>query len=97
MAQSHVSPCSMDLLEQHSSGKLDDDSLLLSSDHAQQINQFRQELRLCKGDTEKYEVCAQTQDEVLRHYTGLQLLIAAYEHVMLVECTKYKEWKDNQR
>ncbi|KAL8299207.1 hypothetical protein RB594_003659 [Gaeumannomyces avenae] len=75
-------------------GDLGDDLLVLSLDQARQINQFRTQIRLCETDTEKYELCAQTRDDVLERHTEVQLLVAAYEHIIVDECVGYKEWKE---
>ncbi|KAL8367055.1 hypothetical protein RB599_010966 [Gaeumannomyces hyphopodioides] len=75
-------------------GDLGDDLLVLSLNQARHINQFRTQIRLCETDTEKYELCAQTRDDVLERHTEVQLLIAAYEHIIVDECVGYKEWKE---
>ena len=77
-------------------GNFGDDLLVLSLDQARQINQFRAQIRLCESDTEKYELCAQTRDDVLERHTEVQLLVAAYEHIIVDECVGYKEWKEKR-
>ncbi|EJT69136.1 hypothetical protein GGTG_13245 [Gaeumannomyces tritici R3-111a-1] len=69
---------------------------MLSLDQARQINQFRTQIRLCETDTEKYELCAQTRNDVLEWHTEVQLLVAAYEHIIVDECAEYKEWKEKR-
>ncbi|EJT67988.1 hypothetical protein GGTG_14435, partial [Gaeumannomyces tritici R3-111a-1] len=66
-------------------GDFGDDLLVLSLDQARQINQFRIQIRLCETDTEKYKVCTQTRDDVLERRTEVQLLVSAYEHIIMDE------------
>ncbi|KXX77152.1 hypothetical protein MMYC01_207566 [Madurella mycetomatis] len=70
-----------------------DDLLLLSSDHIQQVAKFRDEIRR-KTKPEKYELCVQVRNDLLEQHTGVQLLIAACEHVMFTHCTEYKDLKE---
>ncbi|KAK4206393.1 hypothetical protein QBC37DRAFT_300890 [Rhypophila decipiens] len=70
--------------------------LVLSLEQARLIDQFRARIRLCETDTERYELCTQTRDDVLRQETEGQLLADAYEHVIVKECIGYKEWKENK-
>ncbi|KAL8366290.1 hypothetical protein RB595_004861 [Gaeumannomyces hyphopodioides] len=86
----------MDPVDKIPAGDLGDDLLVLSLDQARQINQFRAQIRLCETDTEKYELCAQTRDDVLERHTEVQLLVAAYEHIIVDECVGYKEWKEKR-
>jgi len=71
----------------------DNDLLLLSPDHIQQVAQFRDEIRR-KTKPEKYELCVQVRNDLLEQHTGVQLLIAACEHVMFTHCTEYKDLKE---
>src|SRR6266699_3062867 len=75
---------------------IDDDCIVLSADHVQQVAQFCDEIRLCKTDSEKYELCVRTRNELLNEHTGVQLLAAACEHIMLTQCTEYKDWKETR-
>lgn len=86
----------MDPVDTIPAGDLDDDFLMLSLDQAQQIDQFRTQIRRCKTDTEKYELCAQARDDVLERHTEMELLVAAYEHIIVDECAEYKEWKEKR-
>jgi hypothetical protein len=70
-----------------------DDLLLLSPDHIQRVAQFRDKIRR-KTKLEKYGLCVQVRDDLLEQHTGVQLLIAACEHVMLTHCTEYKGLKE---
>jgi len=74
--------------------KLDDDAIVLEPDQALQVNRFREELRTCETDTpQQYRLCVQKRDELLSQHAEVQILIAAYEHVMLGECPEYRQRK----
>ncbi|KXX81132.1 ATP synthase subunit alpha [Madurella mycetomatis] len=73
-----------------------DDHIVLSPDHVQRVTQFRNEIRLCKTDLEKYELCVRVRDDLLCEHTGVQLLAAACEHVMFTQCAGYKDWKESR-
>jgi hypothetical protein len=71
----------------------DDDSIILTTSQFQRVTQFRDDIRLCKTDPERYEACVRVRDELLSEHAGVQLLAAACEHVMFTECAEYKERK----
>ncbi|KAK3935361.1 hypothetical protein QBC46DRAFT_367640 [Diplogelasinospora grovesii] len=60
-----------------------------------QVDRFRYELRRETG-TERYDLCVQKRDELLDQHTGLQILIAACEHVMSTECPEYRQRKQTK-
>lgn len=76
--------------------KPDDDGIVLAPDQATQVNRFREELRICETDAQRYELCVQKRDELLDQHTGLQILVAACEHVMSVECPEYRRRKQTK-
>jgi len=43
----------------------DDDAIVLAPDQATQVDRFREELRICKTDAQRYELYAQKRDELL--------------------------------
>ncbi|KAL8326722.1 hypothetical protein RB597_003168 [Gaeumannomyces tritici] len=86
----------MDPVDIIPAGDLGNDFLVLSLDQARQIDQFRAQTRLCETDTEKYEVCTQIRDDVLERHTEVQLLVSAYEHIIMDEYVGYKEWKEKK-
>jgi hypothetical protein len=83
-------------LHENPAGILDDDDLVLSTDQAEQIRNFREELRLCASDTDKFHLCVQRRNHLLDQHTRLEFLIAALERIMCVGCSKYKEYKENK-
>jgi hypothetical protein len=72
---------------------LEDDFLVLDRDQLQQVQLFRDNIGACQTDDEKYDLCVNTRDDLLAQPTGLELLVAAYRHIMLVECAGYEKWK----
>ncbi|KAK4182234.1 ATP synthase subunit alpha [Podospora australis] len=74
----------------------DDDAIVLAPDQATQVNRFREELRICETDAQRYEMCVQKRDELLDRHTGLQVLVAACDHVMSVECPEYRRRKQTK-
>jgi len=79
------------------SADLDDVFLVLNGDQYRQIQQFRENIRACQTDKEKYALCTEIRDDLLGQYAGLEslvagleFLIAAYYHIIEAECTDYK-------
>jgi len=68
----------------------DDDAIVLAPDQDTQVDRFREELRICETDAQRYELCVQKRDELLDQYAGVQVLVAACEQVMSVECPEYR-------
>ena len=71
---------------------VDDNALLLTYDQLQQVNDFR-ELLNSTDDTDRLQLCAEKCGELLRHDTGLQMLIAAYDDVMSAVCRGFENKK----
>ena len=69
---------------------------ILTCEQAQQYEHFREELRHCKAETERYELCAQKRDDLLAQKDNLQVLFAVYEQAMSVGCTECKRLKENK-
>ena len=69
---------------------------MLTREQAQQVEHFREDLRLCETDTERYEICVRKRDDLLAQNDGLQILFAVCEQAMSAGCTEYKEWKENK-
>ena len=76
--------------------KFDDDTVVLSSYHAERAARFRKELRLFKTGPRGYELCLRMRNELLTEHTGVKLLAAACEHVMSSQCAEYKDWKETR-
>ena len=72
-------------------------NLVLTSQEAKLIEKFRQEIRLCETDTEKYSKYIQKQDELLEKNDRLVLQLAAFEQVMSVEYATYRGRKERTR
>lgn len=66
---------------------------MLKNDHVERIIQLRDKIRARETDLERYELCVQTRDELLRESSEVQLLAAACDHVMSTHCAEYKDWK----
>lgn len=71
--------------------------LLLTAPEAKLVEKFRQDIRLCKTDTAKFNKCIQKRDELLEGNDRLVLRLAAFERVMSIECLKYRERKERTR
>ena len=76
--------------------KFDDEIIVLSPDHAERVARFREELRLYKTDPGGYELCVRIRNELLTEHTGVELLVAACEHVMFSQCAEYKDWRETR-
>jgi len=70
-----------------------EDHLVLPDDQLKQIEKFRENVRRCGTDTEKYALCEQLRDKLLDQHASLELLIAAADRVMCAECPEYKTRK----
>jgi len=77
--------------------ELDDDSFNLTPEQASRADRFREELRACETDSERYDLCAQKRDELLDRHAGLQLLVSSYERIMSIECPTYRQRKQTSR
>ncbi len=71
---------------------VDDNALVLTCDQLHQVNDFR-ELLNRTDDTDRLQLCAEKCSELLRHDTGLQMLIAAYDDVMSAVCRGFEKQK----
>ena len=71
--------------------------LLLTSYEASLVERFRQDIRLCETDAEKFGKCMQKRDELLEENDRLVLRLAAFDYVMSVECVSYKGRKERTR
>ncbi|KAK2758930.1 hypothetical protein CKAH01_16758 [Colletotrichum kahawae] len=71
------------------SAAISDDALLLDACQAEQVERFRNNIRLCQDDAAKYRLCLQTRDDLLSQHSSLQFLIAAFDRVMFAEGEKY--------
>ena len=63
---------------------------ILTREQAQQYEHFREEPRLCKTETERYELCAQKRDDLFAQEDNLQVLFAVYEQAMSASYTECK-------
>lgn len=68
----------------------------MSAPEANLVDKFRQDIRLCKTDTE-IDKCIQKRDELLEENDRLVLRLAVFEHVISVECLGYRERKERTR
>ncbi|KAH0421178.1 hypothetical protein CcaCcLH18_13596 [Colletotrichum camelliae] len=78
------------------SAAISDDALLLDACQAEQIERFRNDIRLCQDDAAKYRLCLQTRDDLLSQHSSLQFLIAAFDRVMFAECAEYHTWRESR-
>lgn len=76
-----------------SSNEVKDEQLLLSPDQAGLVEAFRQEVRRCETDEEKFRLYAEARGQLLEQYTQVELLITLFERVMLAECPGYRSCK----
>ncbi|KAK0706308.1 hypothetical protein B0T26DRAFT_755826 [Lasiosphaeria miniovina] len=72
---------------------LGDNALVLTRDQLQQVEDFRNRLLNKTDDAEKLELCAEKRNELLRHNTELQILVATYDDVMSAACHGYENKK----
>ncbi|KAL8296022.1 hypothetical protein RB600_001488 [Gaeumannomyces tritici] len=75
---------------------VEDNALVLTCDQLQQVDEFRSQLLDRTDDADKFELCAEKCNELLRHDTGLQILIAAYDDVMSAACRGYENKKQEK-
>ena len=75
---------------------VEDNALVLTRDQLQQVDEFRHQLLDRADDAEKFELCTGKCNELLRHDTGLQILIAAYDDVMSAACRSYENKKQEK-
>ncbi|KAK4463628.1 ATP synthase subunit alpha [Cladorrhinum samala] len=66
---------------------------VLKNDHVERVFQLRAKICARETDPERYELCVQVRDELLRESSEVQLLAAACDHVMSTHCAKYKDRK----
>ena len=64
------------------STNLDDHFLFLNRDEAKQVLKFRDNIRVCQTDNERYNLCIPIRDTLLDKRTGLELLASVYHHVI---------------
>lgn len=83
--------------EMRANNEPDDDAIVLAPDQASHVDRFREELRLCETDTQRYDLCVQKRDELLDQHTGLQILVAACERVMSTECPEYRRRRQTKK
>lgn len=82
--------------EMHLDAELDDNSFNLTPEQASRADRFREELRACETDSERYDLCAEKRDELLDRHAGLQLLVSSYERIMSIECPTYRQRKQTR-
>jgi hypothetical protein len=70
-----------------------DSDLVLSVDQIQQITHLRNSLRSCKSDSEMFQVCEDTRNDLLSHQSRFECFVANIEAVMAVECPEYTRRK----
>lgn len=58
--------------DESATNEIDDETLVLSPDHVQRVAQFREAPRLCETSTEKYELCLQTRDKLLKEASYIE-------------------------
>jgi hypothetical protein len=83
-------------VEMRPNAEMDDDAIILAPDQASLVDHFREELRHCETDTQRYDLCVRKRDELLDQHTGLQILVAACEKVMSTECPEYRRRKQTK-
>jgi len=75
---------------------VDDNTLVLTCDQLQQVNDFRNQLLGSTDDADKFQLCAEKCNELLRFDTRLQILIATYDDVMSAVCRGYENKKQEK-
>src|SRR2546423_6665044 len=60
------------------------------------LDDFRTDLRRCHSDADRFQLCTEARSNLLQQHTETKLLAAAFDHVMFVECERYKEYKENK-
>lgn len=58
---------------------------------------FRQDVRRCETDEEKFRLYAEARGRLLEQHTRVELLIALFERVMLAECPGYRSCKSRKK
>jgi hypothetical protein len=71
--------------------------LLLTAHEAKLVEKFRQDIRLCETDAERFDKCLQKRDELLEENDRLVLRLAAFDHVMSAECLTYRGRRERTR
>ena len=82
-----------DNVDEINDGNADDNYLVLTNDQVRQVDSFRTQLLDRTDDAEKFQLCAEKCNELLRDDTRLQILIAAYDDVMSAVCRGYESKK----
>ena len=72
-----------------SSDEVKDEQLLLSPGQAELVEAFRQEVRRCETDEEKFRLCAEARGRLLEQHTQVEWLITLFERIMLAEYPGY--------
>jgi len=67
--------------------------LILRPEHLRLLDVFRQTLRSCKTDADRFQACADCRDNILAENAAFQYLVAEIETIMFEECEEYKKGK----
>jgi hypothetical protein len=74
--------------------QMKDDSRVLTSEQLLKIDQFRDEIRRCATDSQRYERCVQIRDDLLKEQTESQYLADICERAIFSQCVRYRDWKE---
>ncbi|KAJ4307341.1 hypothetical protein N0V88_000724 [Collariella sp. IMI 366227] len=72
------------------------DSLLLTPEQASEAARFRDELRGCESETERYELCRLKRNQLLDGHTEMQCLFSTCDIIMSTESSTYQRRKKNK-
>src|SRR6266566_742105 len=75
---------------------INDNALVLTRDQLQEVYNFCNQLQGKTDDDDRLQLCAEKCNELLRHDTRLQILIATYDDVMSAACRGYKSKKQEK-
>ena len=73
-----------------------DNALVLTCDQLQQVNDFRNQLLSTTNNASKFQLYTEKCNKLLYYNTRLQILIAAYNNVILAAYHKYKSKKQEK-
>lgn len=67
--------------------------LLFNVDVVKEIDEFQAKLRRCESDVDRHELCQEAISDLLKRHTNAELLTAAFDRVMSMECERYRKHK----
>jgi hypothetical protein len=76
---------------------IDEHLLLLTNEQTVQLQTFRNGVRQCDNDADKFRLYARTRTKLLYRHTQFAFLIALFKRIMADECIEYRTYKKNKR